>query len=85
MYKTGVKLLIFFSWGNKQLTKIKGKNLVTWYKFKFAVRIVSAIARMLSNGFLFSATGKKATKKEDSKILYFNFKKIKLNLFFRND
>ena len=51
----------------------------------FAVRIVSAIARMFSNGFLFSATGKKATKKEDRKILYFNFKKIKLNLFFCND
>ena len=27
MYKTGVKLLIFFSWSNKQLTTIKGK---TW-------------------------------------------------------
>ena len=49
------------------------------------VRIVSAIARMLSNDFLFSATGKKSSKKEGRKILYFNFKKIKLNPFFCND
>ena len=29
MYKTGVKLLIFVSWSNKQLTTIKEK---TWWR-----------------------------------------------------